>query len=98
MGFVLDLKARVSEIIVIDARSRDAYAAGHIPGATSFPHLEMSAETTARLDRSKVYVVYATESAAMHQPRARTNSLGWSFAPRSCRAASIGRAAMDTPS
>ena len=46
------------EIIVIGARSRDANAAGHIPGATSFPHREMSAETTARLDRSKVYVVY----------------------------------------
>ena len=54
----LDLKAGVSEIIVIDARSRDAYDAGHIPGATRFPHREMSAQTTARLDRSKVYVVY----------------------------------------
>jgi rhodanese-related sulfurtransferase len=43
---------------VIDARSCDAYAAGHIPGAVSFPHREMCAETTARLDRSKVYVVY----------------------------------------
>ena len=31
---------------------------GHIPGAVSFPHREMSAETTAQLDRSKVYVVY----------------------------------------
>jgi rhodanese-related sulfurtransferase len=54
----VDLKAGVSEIIVIDARSRDAYAAGHIPGAISFPHREMSAETTAGLDRTKVYVVY----------------------------------------
>ena len=54
----VDLKAGVSEIIVIDARSRDAYAAGHVPGAISFPHREMSAETTAGLDRTKVYVVY----------------------------------------
>jgi rhodanese-related sulfurtransferase len=54
----VDLRAAVSDIVVIDARSRDAYAAGHIPGAVSFPHREMSAETTARLDRSKVYVVY----------------------------------------
>ena len=53
----LSVDLKVSEI-VIDARSRDAYAAGHIPGATSFPHREMSAETTARLDRNKVYVVY----------------------------------------
>ena len=54
----VDLRAGVSRIVVIDARSRDAYAAGHIPGAVSFPHREMSAETTAQLDRSKVYVVY----------------------------------------
>jgi rhodanese-related sulfurtransferase len=32
--------------------------AGHIPGAVSLPHCEMNAEPVARLDRSKVYVVY----------------------------------------
>jgi rhodanese-related sulfurtransferase len=54
----VDLKSGFSGIVVIDARSRDAYIAGHIPGAVSFPHREMDAETTACLDRSKVYVVY----------------------------------------
>jgi rhodanese-related sulfurtransferase len=54
----VELRAGLSDIVVIDARSRDAYAAGHIPGAVSLPHREMSAETTAQLDRSKVYVVY----------------------------------------
>ena len=54
----VDLRVGLSDIVVIDARSRDVYAAGHIPGAVSFPHREMSAETTARLDRSKVYIVY----------------------------------------
>ena len=54
----VDLKAAVSDIVVIDARSRDAYAVGHIPGAVSFPHREMNAETTTYLDRGKVYVVY----------------------------------------
>src|SRR5437764_6532208 len=54
----VDLRAGLSDIVVIDARSRDAYAAGHIRGAVSFPHREMSAETTAQLDCSKVYVVY----------------------------------------
>ena len=54
----VDLKAALAAIAVIDARSRDAYIAGHIPGAVSFPYREMNAETTARLDRSKVYVVY----------------------------------------
>ena len=54
----VDLRAGLSDIVVIDARSPHAYAAGHIPGAVSFPHREISPETTAQLDRSKVYVVY----------------------------------------
>jgi rhodanese-related sulfurtransferase len=54
----VDLKSGRAEIVVIDARSRDAYAAGHIPGAVSFPHREMNAGSTARLDRGKTYVVY----------------------------------------
>jgi hypothetical protein len=51
----VDLKTALAATVVIDARSRDAYIAGHIPGAVSFPHRDMNA---ARLDRSKVYVVY----------------------------------------
>ena len=54
----VDLKAELPGIVVIDARRRDAYAAGHIPGAVSFPHREMSPEATATLDRGAVYVVY----------------------------------------
>ena len=54
----VDLKSDLAEIVVMDARSRAAYIAGHIPGAVSFPHREMNAETVARFDRSKVYVVY----------------------------------------
>jgi rhodanese-related sulfurtransferase len=54
----VDLKAGLAAIVVIDARSRDAYIAGHIPGAVSFPHREMNSKTTARLDHRKVYVVY----------------------------------------
>jgi rhodanese-related sulfurtransferase len=50
----VDLKAGAPGIVVIDARSRDAY----IPGAVSFPHREMSTETTAKFDGSTVYVVY----------------------------------------
>ena len=43
---------------MIDARSRDAYVAGHIPGALNFPHRDMNRETVGQLDRNKVYVVY----------------------------------------
>src|SRR5438034_7802051 len=54
----VDLKSGHPDIIVIDARSRQAYAAGHIPGAVSFPHGEMTADAAAKLDRRKIYVVY----------------------------------------
>jgi rhodanese-related sulfurtransferase len=54
----VDLRSGHSEIVVIDARSREAYSQAHIPGAVSFPHREMTEESTRRLDRSKVYVVY----------------------------------------
>lgn len=54
----VDLKAGLREIVVVDARSREAYAAGHIPGAVSFPHRDIDAGSTARLDRGKVFVVY----------------------------------------
>jgi hypothetical protein len=47
----------------------------------SFPHREMKAETVARLDRSKIYVVYCDGIGRLD------------FAPRNCSAASIGGAA-----
>jgi rhodanese-related sulfurtransferase len=45
-------------VVVIDARSKDAFEAEHIPGAVSFPHRTMTSESTAHLDRSKFYVTY----------------------------------------
>jgi rhodanese-related sulfurtransferase len=54
----VDLEAKHPAIVVIDARSRDAYAQARIPGAVSFPHREMTRDATRRLDRDKVYVVY----------------------------------------
>ncbi len=45
-------------IIVIDARSAEAYSNEHIPTAINFPHREMTAESTKHLDKSKTYVTY----------------------------------------
>ena len=53
-----DLVNGVDAIVVIDTRSPALYAAGHIPGAVSFPHRTMDEQTTASFDRSKTYVVY----------------------------------------
>jgi rhodanese-related sulfurtransferase len=54
----VDLQAGCPTTAVIDARGRDAYEKGHIPGAISCPHREMTAESTAGLAREKTYVVY----------------------------------------
>ena len=45
-------------IVVVDGRSADAYAQEHIPGAISLPHRGISYNSTALLDKSKVYVCY----------------------------------------
>lgn len=45
-------------IIVIDARSSEAYAKEHISAAINIPHRTISEETTAHLDRSVAYVTY----------------------------------------
>jgi len=84
----VDLKAGLAAI-VIDARCRDASIAGHIPGAVSFPHREMNSETTARLDRGKVYGVFAMGSAVPPRRRALTNSRGWDFAQGVARKARL---------
>jgi hypothetical protein len=78
---------------VIDARCRDASIAGHIPGAVSFPHREMNSETTAPLNRGKVYIVYRDGIGGNASTKALTNARGWDFAPRSCSEGSIGGAA-----
>ena len=46
------------QVVVIDARSPEAFAEGHIPGAISFPHRTMNADSTADLDRDALYVTY----------------------------------------
>lgn len=53
-----DMRTGIDSIVVIDTRSEALYARGHVPGAISFPHRTMTAESTAALDRSKIYVTY----------------------------------------
>lgn len=47
-----------SDLVVVDARSRTAWAAGHVPGAINLPHREMNPESVKHLDRNKTYIVY----------------------------------------
>ena len=45
-------------VVVIDARSPEAYETEHIPTSINIPHRLMSAATTGGLDKSKLYVTY----------------------------------------
>ncbi len=56
-----DLKVALDtgdEVVVIDARSADAYVSEHIPGAINIPHRSMSAETTNQLSKCALVVTY----------------------------------------
>jgi len=45
-------------IVVVDGRSASAYEGEHIPDAINLPHRGISANATASLDASKLYVCY----------------------------------------
>ncbi len=56
-----DLKVALEakeNIVVIDARSPDAFAREHIPGALNIPHRTMSPETTRHIPKDAVVVTY----------------------------------------
>jgi len=56
-----DLKAALElgeEVVVIDARSTEAYRSEHIPGAINIPHRKMTPETTRHLSRTALLVSY----------------------------------------
>lgn len=46
------------DIIIIDARSQQAFETEHIPSAVSLPHAAMTELTTTKLDKTKTYVTY----------------------------------------
>ncbi|MFT3847588.1 MAG: rhodanese-like domain-containing protein [Propionivibrio sp.] len=51
-------RERGDNVVVIDARSAEAFAVEHIPGAISIPHRTMSTEATAAIDRALTVVTY----------------------------------------
>ena len=46
------------KLVVIDARSPQAYQTQHIPGAVNLPHAAMDPLTTAHLDKTALHVTY----------------------------------------
>ena len=53
-----DNMQRGERIVVIDARSKEAFTKEHIPNALNFPHREMSKESIEKLDKDTLYICY----------------------------------------
>lgn len=56
-----DLKVALEageSIVVVDARSPQAYQKEHIPGAINLPHRTMNQETTKQIDKASLVVTY----------------------------------------
>lgn len=55
-----DLASGAGGFVVLDVRSAEAYKAGHVPGARSLPHWEITPEAVGDLglDKGIVYITY----------------------------------------
>lgn len=54
----VDLDSGKAPFTLLDVRSREAFAQGHIPGAISLPHAEITEETTASFAKDRLLVTY----------------------------------------
>jgi len=72
-----DLEAGMPGFVVVDTRSADAYAQGHVPGALSLPHAEIDERSIAALPAGGVAVTYCWGRAATPAPRARRSWPRW---------------------
>ncbi|MFF6901546.1 rhodanese-like domain-containing protein [Streptomyces hydrogenans] len=53
-----DALAAGQDLVVVDGRSSESYAAEHIPGAISIPHRSISQDSLAGLSKAPLYVTY----------------------------------------
>ena len=53
-----DQAAGRSGFVVVDARSAEAYAAGHVPGAVNLPHGRINERNLAAYDPATLFVTY----------------------------------------
>lgn len=51
-----------SDLVVVDARFREAYAREHLPGAINLPARDVTEAGTAHLSRHSLYVVYCWDA------------------------------------
>ncbi len=48
----------LQDFVLLDVRSSEMYAKGHVPGAVSLPHSQITAETLADYQADTLFVVY----------------------------------------
>ncbi|HVH16477.1 MAG TPA: rhodanese-like domain-containing protein [Candidatus Angelobacter sp.] len=53
-----DLQNNSAEIMVIDARTQEAYSQGHLPGAINIPWRKIDASSTSAMPRDKALITY----------------------------------------
>jgi rhodanese-related sulfurtransferase len=53
-----DLINNSNEIMVIDARTQEAYAQGHLPGAINLPWHKIDSSATTAMPKDKVLITY----------------------------------------
>ena len=66
-------------VTVIDARSPEAYAREHIPGAVNIPHRTMTQETTAHIDKNRLMVCYCDGIGCNGSTKGALNMLNLGF-------------------
>ena len=74
-----DMEAGCDGFLVLDARSREAYAHGHIPGAINFPHREMTVESVQRLPKDRLIVTYCDGIGCNASTKAALKLAGFGF-------------------
>jgi len=74
-----DMQNAPGSCVVVDARSTESFAKGHIPGAVNIPYRTMNAQTTASLPKGVPLVVYCTSVScnASTKGAARLAALGF---------------------
>jgi rhodanese-related sulfurtransferase len=74
-----DLKNGIRGIIVLDARTPDAYARGHVPGSINLPYRNIDSSTTSSIPKDAVIVTYCDGvfCNASTKAAARLTSLGF---------------------
>lgn len=69
--------ARVPDVLILDARSADAFAAGHIKGAVNLPFTDFTAASLAKAigKNDRMILIYCNNNFSNNQPPVQTKAV-----------------------